>query len=189
MTLDGVMLLTRTVSSEATFSDAECQALYDRCMAVRKGGIVVEIGCQLGRTSSIVLQVAKERGYQSIHIDPYTQQPEYLVGWIRMMHGIGHPFTFLCMRTEQAEDYLAKLCGFEIDLLLIDGDHNQPGVWTDCLVAGDRVVSGGYMLAHDFRRPNLPDVEKALTAYIRQGDYEDWTPQQVVDSLGVWRRT
>ena len=108
-TFDEVMALTSTVSSATAFSDVECRALYDQCFKLNPSSVVVEIGCQLGRTSSIIAQVGKEIGYRSIHIDPYTQQFEYLRGWIEMMHKVGNPFTFLCMRTDQAERELRSL--------------------------------------------------------------------------------
>ena len=184
ISFDEVMQLTRNVSSVAAFEDTECKALYDLCCAQRSSSVVVEIGCQLGRTSSIIAQVGKSIGYHSVHIDPYTFQLEYLSGWIAMMHGIGHPFTFLCMRTDQAGRELLQYG--EIDLLLIDGDHTEAGVRADCHVAAELVRRGGIMCAHDYGRDSLPDVYRVLSAY---AVLPKWDLIGIFGTLGVWRRT
>ena len=177
------MSLTATVSSATAFSNEECAALYKFCCQQTPISKVVEIGCQLGRTSSIIAQVGKAIGYHSIHIDPYTQQFEYLRGWIEMMHGIGNPFTLHCMRTDQARAELTRLGG--IDLLLIDGDHTEDGVKKDCMTAGEVVRSGGFMCAHDFGRESLPDVERIMSAYATA---PKWKAIGVYGTLGVWQR-
>lgn len=182
-TLAQVMELTRTVSSATAFSDAECAALYDLCCEQQSLSTVVEIGCQLGRTSSIIAQVGKAIGYRSVHIDPYTSQYEYLGPWIKMMHGIGNPFTFHCMRTDQARQALDA--GDIIDLLLIDGDHTEDGVKKDCMIAGDLVRINGYMCAHDFGRESLPDVSRVMNTYAVP---PKWKHIETYDTLGVWRR-
>jgi predicted O-methyltransferase YrrM len=178
------MAVTAGVSSATAFSDIECASLYHRCMGVLQGGIVVEIGCQLGRSSSIIAQVGKERGYHSIHIDPYTYQLEYLSGWISMMHRIGGIWTHLCMRTDQAEWHIRQLALDNIDLALIDGDHEARGVRIDCRVVGNNIKSGGVLLAHDYGHPHLPGVKQGMDEYI---DYQ-WTPLVTVGTLGAWSR-
>lgn len=184
-----VMRLTRGVSSSAAFSDHECSALYNLCHRMVASSVVVEIGCQLGRTSSIIAQVGADIGYHSIHIDPYTYQLEYLSGWIAMMHGIGNPFTFLCMRTDQAAKELESLslCATRpgINLLLIDGDHTTAGVEADCKVAGQLVRRGGYLLAHDYGDNSLPDVKPVIDRYTQK---PVWEAVGLYDTLGVWQR-
>ncbi len=181
--LSEVMQLTRTVSSATAFSDIECAKLYELCCEQHALSNVVEIGCQLGRTSSIIAQVGKTVGYHSIHIDPYTSQYEYLGPWIKMMHEIGNPFTFLCMRTDQAFRWLDAID--IIDLLLIDGDHTTHGVKTDCMVAGELVRVGGYLLGHDYANVGLSEVGQVLTAYAME---PKWEKIGVFDTLGVWQR-
>jgi hypothetical protein len=185
VTFDEAMALTRRVSSATAFSDAECEKLYELCMEQPSLATVVEIGCQLGRTSSIILQCAKAKGYHSIHIDPYTFQFEYLNGWIKMMHALGHPFVFLCMRTDQARRELAFLCRDGIDLLLIDGDHTTDGVQKDCQFAAERVRPGGLLLCHDYHQQSWPEVHQVLDAYAVP---PKWQHVCTYDTLGVWKR-
>src|SRR4051812_26021519 len=96
-----VWKITEFISDQA-MHPVEVQKLYDLCMEVPTGGLVVEVGCQLGRSSSVIAQVGKMTGYRTLHIDPYVEQSEWLKSWVGLMHGIGHPFTLLCMPTEKA---------------------------------------------------------------------------------------
>jgi SAM-dependent methyltransferase len=182
-TLSKVMELTSTVSSPTAFSDTECAKLYELCCEMQSLSTVVEIGCQLGRTSSIIAQVGKAVGYHSVHIDPYTSQYEYLGPWVKMMHEVGNPFTFHCMRTDQARRWLDAID--IIDLLLIDGDHTEDGVKKDCAVAAELVRVGGYLAAHDFTQQSWPEVERVLSAYAVA---PKWKAVGVYGTLGVWQR-
>lgn len=180
------MEVTKHISSPTAFDDVECRALYDKLLCVRPGGIVVEIGCQLGRSSSIIAQLQPVCQYHAIHIDPYTDQPGYLMGWMQKMFEITHPteheFALMCMRTEQA-DWLFSRLG-ELDLVLIDGDHEHHAVHTDLWQVADNLRRGGYLLAHDYERPSLPDVKRAVDEFLDM----QWHPIGVFGSLGVWLR-
>ncbi len=183
MTFEQVMEFTRGVSAPDAFQDVECKAFYDALLHVRPGGIVVEIGCQLGRSSSIIAQMQPVIHYHAIHIDPYTEQPDYLRGWTDMMWRVGnrdHEFTLMCMRTEQAEWLLSRIG--EIDLAFVDGDHEYPSVMIDLKLVAERVRRGGYLTAHDLSNEGLPGVSKALGEYIDA----KWHTVGTFGSLGVW---
>lgn len=187
ISFDDVMKVTRGVSSETALHDEEARALYEACCEVPRDGLVVEIGCQLGRSSSVIAQVGRARGYHSVHIDPFTSQPEYLKGWVEMMAQVGgdfeHEFTLLCMRTAQAEWLLARMG--PIDLAYIDGDHTLPGVLMDVALVASRVRAGGLLTAHDYGRESLPDVWEGIRPCVTNGNWDEVT---VAGTLGVWRR-
>lgn len=176
------MQITSTVSSITAFDDDECRALYDLCCQVRHGGIVVEIGCQMGRSSSIILQCARDR-YHSFHIDPWVEDPAYREAWMRMAHGIGVPHAVFSMTTEQWMRLPLKLR--HVDLMLIDGDHERDGVRIDTEVADDIISDGGILCAHDYRRDSLPAVTEVLDKFAVT---PEWTLVNVAGTLGVWRR-
>jgi predicted O-methyltransferase YrrM len=182
-----VMSVTKHISGSAALEDPEAKALYDCCVQVPEGGCVVEVGCQLGRSSSIILQVGKHAKYHSIHIDPYTEQPEYLKGWVEMMYRVGgaweHAWTLLCMRTEQAAWHLSKL-GL-IDMAFIDGDHEKDSVTIDLKLVADRIKPEGLLACHDYANQGLPGVIAAVQPYVA---YKFWDEVGVFGSLGVWRR-
>jgi predicted O-methyltransferase YrrM len=178
-TFEEVMEFTRTVSSPTALDDDEARALYDCCLEVPQDGSVVEIGSQLGRSSSLLTQMADGR-FGTCHIDPYIDDPAYLPSWIATMHRFGQPFIFLHMKSTEA----AKTISCKIDLLFIDGDHEYASVRTDLLLFGVKVSQGGFLVMHDYQRESLPGVTQAADEYIDQR----WEPIGVFSTLGVWRK-
>lgn len=181
-----VMKITDSVSSNAALENPEAKALYECCREVRRWACVVEVGCQLGRSSSIITQMASALNFYSLHIDPYTGQPEFMQQWATMMYRVGgvqeHAFTLLCMRTEQAEWHLEKLAPF--DLAYIDGDHGTAEVEMDLALVACKIRRGGLLACHDYGRESLPTVKSALDGFID----ERWKMEKHVGTLGVWRR-
>lgn len=184
-TFEQVMQLTRTVSGATAFEDAECSAFYNLCCRMTPESNVVEIGCQIGRSSSIIAQVGAAVGFRSIHVDPYVDNLDYLLRWTRMMHDTEHRYTFLHMKTEDSSGILRDLTPTGIDLLLIDWDHSAEGVRSDCKIAGDLVRLGGYLCAHDYGHSSLPDVYEVMNEYAVA---PDWDRIGVYGTLGVWQR-
>lgn len=182
-----VMEITGKISGNAALEDPEAQALYNACLTVPPDGILVEIGCQLGRSSSLIAQVGRAIGFHSIHIDPYTEQPDYLKGWTETMYRVGgewdHEFTLCCMRTEQAAWLLSKIG--QIDLAFVDGDHEAPSVRIDLQLVANRIKQGGLLTAHDYANEGLKGVQDAINPYVCDGH---WDHLGTYGSLGVWRR-
>lgn len=187
-TFEEVMTLTRTVSSHTALHDEEALALYEACLTVPFGGMVVEVGCQLGRSSSLISQMANEGQFHTIHIDPFTDQPDFLRQWHEMMWKIGgrdHSYTHLCMRTEQASYLLACLCDEGIHMAFIDGDHEYPGVMTDLTELCPLMANRGRLLMHDYGRDSLPGPLKAATEYLKPAE---WEHLGVAGTMSTWRR-
>lgn len=183
MTFDEVMDKTRSIHFDPhALEDGECNALYAVLEQVAPNGIVIEIGCQLGRSSSIIRQVQKQRGFFTIHIDPFTEQEDICRGWVDNMLRVNRePFTLLCMRTEQASRLLASIK--EIDLVYVDGDHQYESVKIDLQLVGNLVRRGGWLLCHDYWG-GLHEVRKAVDEFMDIG----WHMLGVCGSLGIWLR-
>lgn len=168
----------------------ERRALFDICQEVPMRGLVVEVGCQLGCSSVIISLVGYEKRYRTIHIDPYTQQPEYLAGWSNSMMSLtqrwsgNHTFTLLCMKTEQAEWHLSKLLSDGLDLAFIDGDHMKAGVETDLKFVASKIRQGGYLAAHDYTEWKFPGVAEAIDPFVAEG----WEKVGQYFSMGIWRK-
>ena len=180
------MKLTRTISGEAAFEDAEARAYYDLAAALNPGSVIVEIGLQYGRSSSIVLQVASEAGHEYHGVDPW-ESPEVNLAWMdmasRATRGIVlHQYPSMARDVEAWPD--------QIHLALIDGDHDAPGVRTDCQVLLPRIAVGGHVCAHDYGRDSLPDVYPTMNEEI-QRSCDAGAPFIHVGTygtLGVWQR-
>lgn len=180
MTLNDAMALTSTVSSKTAFEDAECAAYFELLMSLPPHALVVEVGLQFGRSSSIALQVVKERNLQYHGIDPFIELLETEDAWLEMAHKIGAPFQLSKLRSNEV------IVGQPIDLILIDGDHTYQGVTDDCNHFMPRVRRGGYALFHDYGRESLPEVYAAVRDYMDGNQH--WVLHQHVGTLGVWRR-
>lgn len=183
---EDIMQKVRPVSSETALSDEEAELLYRCVRALPPGGVAVEIGAQLGRSSVLISQVAHEIGFHTIHIDPHQRQEEMAAGWVKNMKASlpeCHQFAALYMRTDQAEWFLERLGPF--DFAYIDGDHEYPGVMWDLLHVAERVRVGGFLCCHDYGRDSLPGVYKAVREYMERGS---WESIGVAYTMGAWRR-
>jgi hypothetical protein len=186
-TFQEVMRVTNDLSSVTALQDEEAEALYNCCKEVPRGGLVIEVGCQLGRSSSLINQMALAIGFYDIHIDPWTEQSGWMKDWMGIMYGIGgdqsHAFSVLCMRTKQAEGILSRLG--PVDLAYIDGDHEKDIVTIDLELIGNQIKPGGFLTAHDYGNPGLPGVKDALDFYVTP---DGWDSVGFFGNLGVWRR-
>jgi len=186
MTFEEVMTKVHPVSSETALSDEEAQLLWECVSQIPLGSTALEIGCQLGRSSVLIANVAHSHQFHTIHIDPHTQQEEYAAGWMKHMKTSlpeGAVFTALVMRTDQAALILQKLGPYAF--AYIDGDHEYPGVVIDLRVAASRVVIGGTICCHDYGRDSLPGVWQAVNEFMQSGD---WELIRVAGTMGAWRR-
>lgn len=179
---DEVMTLTRTVSSPTAFDDDECRAYYDLTVSLAPGSTIVEIGLQFGRSSSIVLQVAKDQGHRYIGVDPFIEPPEAEAEWRKMADALGAPYQLCMMRSDQWRDL--EYCPSAIHLALIDGDHSYNGVTTDIGIVAPRITPGGHMCFHDYGRESLPEVYAAVSDWGGAG----FTHVGTFGTLGVWRK-
>jgi len=182
MTFDQVMTLTRTNSSPAAFEEPECKAYFDILMSLPKHSNILEIGMQFGRSSSIALQVAKERSLHYIGIDPFIDPPEAWQGWINMARGIGYPFTWHCCESHEA----INLPG--VSLVLVDGNHWEEYVRKDIAIYSRLIWREGYMLFHDFGEQQLPDVYPTVDAKLVRALMSHWEELPTVGCLGIFRR-
>lgn len=183
---EAIMQITRGVSSAPALEDDAARGLYDAAATVPHGGIVVEVGCQLGRSSSILAQLGQDIGFHTLHIDPYTQQMDMAMQWVEMMGKVGVTFLLAHMRTDEAEWLLSRLG--PLDLAYIDGDHNLPGVRIDLALVAERIRAGGLLCAHDYGHGSLPGVTAALNEYIDGPRSPRWDRIALAGTLGVWRR-
>lgn len=170
--------------------ETERRKLYELCSKIPGNGLAVEVGCQLGCSSTIISGVGYDLGYNTVHIDPYTQQPGYLNGWTnQMMKLVGdwdHRFCLLCMRTEQALWYLERLFRDGIDFAFIDGDHLAKGVEIDMDVIASKITRGGRMACHDYGHVDFPGVKEEVDRYVmRDGG---WHFEGMAHGMSVWYR-
>lgn len=183
-TFHEVMELTSKISCHEVLEPAECEAMYDTLLQLPDVATVVEVGCDYGRSSSLILQIAKAKNFLTIHVDPWHDLPDRAKQWMELMTErlLYHPFILLRMTTDEALEYIVDLTAGGIDLAFIDGSHDQDVVERDLQIVASRVKHGGFLTAHDYPSAG---VSEAIDAYVREG----WTKVRQADpGFGVWRR-
>ena len=183
VSFEEVMALTRGVSGAEAFNERECAAYFDLATAIPPGSTIVEIGLQFGRSSSIVAQVAKDRGNTYIGVDPFTQPPESGPEWKALMERIGIKPILYEMKTEELP---RGWCQSLIYLALIDGCHNEREIRIDCAAVLPLVPVGGHVCFHDYGRESLPEVYPTVNAVM--AELPEWHEVGIYGTLGVWKR-
>jgi predicted O-methyltransferase YrrM len=182
-TFDEVMELTSTISNIHCLQIVECQAMYETLCELPDGATIVEVGCDYGRSSSLIFQMAKAKQFLTIHIDPWQEYKSRAGQWMNVMceRCAYHPFILLRMTTEEAALWLRQLTPLGIDLAFIDGSHDQPIVEKDLQIVASRVKPGGFLTAHDYPSGG---VTEAIDPFVANG----WTKHKQAFGFGVWRR-
>jgi len=182
-TFDEAMVLTSTISNIHCLQILECQAMYEALCELPDGATVVEIGCDYGRSSSLIFQIAKAKNFLTIHIDPWHPLRERAKEWMEVMgeRCAYHPFILLRMTTEEATPFIEQLTPEGIDLAFIDGSHDQDVVEKDLKIVASRVKPGGFLTAHDYPSGG---VTEAIDPFVANG----WTKHMQAMGFGVWRR-
>lgn len=180
---DGVMYLTETISNVHCLQIVECQAMYETLCELPYGATIVEIGCDFGRSSSLIFQLAKAKGFLTIHIDPWAEYRERAKQWMEVMCESCdyHPFVLLRMKTEEAEFLIKKLTSQGVDMAFIDGCHDQPVVERDLQIVASRVKQGGFLTVHDYPSGG---VTEAVDPFVANG----WLKHKQAFGFGVWRK-
>lgn len=145
---------TSKVSSHTAYSEAECRLLFEVAMRTPRGGVMVEIGCEYGRSTSMLLQIAKELGAELHLVEPHPK-PEL----IEMLCNLSYPFILYVSKSGVTYG-LPDTFHF----LHIDGDHDYEGVMSDLQMFVP--FTEGYVICHDFERESLPDVTRAIRSYL-----------------------
>lgn len=182
-TLEEVMVVTSPIANIHSLQIVECAAMYEVLCRLPDGATIVEVGCDVGRSSSIILQLAVPKKFLTIHIDPWQWFPERAREWVDLMcNRCGyHPFVLLHMTTEEAAAHIERLTPDGIDLAFIDGAHDQPVVERDLAIVASRIKLGGFLTAHDYPSGG---VTEAIDPFVASG----WTKHAQAFGFGVWRR-
>lgn len=180
---DEVMALTGTISNIHQLQLVECEAMYETLCELPDGATIVEVGCDEGRSSSIIFQLAQAKNFLTIHIDPWQWFPDRAKQWMGMMceRCSYQPFILLRMTTEEAAAFIERLTPQGIDLAFIDGSHDQDVVEKDMQIVASRVKPGGFLTAHDYPSGG---VTEAIDPFVASG----WSKRKQACGFGVWRR-
>lgn len=179
LTFEKAYEFTSTIGSHTSFEKEECEAYFNLLMSLAPDSYIVEVGLEYGRSSSIALQVAKERDLYYLGID-IAPKEEWFHRLSELSNSLGKRFQGL-FGFDSSLYYLVA----PRQAVLIDGDHSYEGVKADCEHFLPHVTPGGYAMFHDMDRESLPDVTKAVDEYMLNGE---WNHVSTNGTLGIWRK-
>lgn len=162
-----VWSFTQKISSETAFSKEASEAFYECLVSLPERIRIVEVGCEFGRSTSILAQLAKARGDELFLIDPFLTHEGFAgLECMKMLLHVRPSFVLYCKRTIDVD---SKLLPFPVDFLHIDGDHSYEALTIDCQTLLPRVGLGGLVCFHDYDRDSLPDVKCVVDKFV-EGD-------------------
>ncbi len=154
----------KSKSTEGAFSPEEGKILFNKAMICGENSNIVEIGSYLGKSSSILGQVAKYRNQNLTCIDPFVdscgdiKRGDMEQAFRANMERLNLDYELLVMKSKDAFEVYDK----EIGLILFDGDHRGFVVEQDMELWLPRVKVGGYALFHDYGGTGWPGVKVAV---------------------------
>ncbi len=186
LTFEKAYEFTQTIGSHTSFEEKECLAYFTVLTELSKGERIVEIGLEYGRSSSIALQVAKDRGLFYVGIDPFLDNESAYDEWNKMRDRLDCSGALYRMHSHM-------FTPFDLSAVLIDGDHSYEGVTADCENFLPHVKQHGFALFHDYQRESLPEVTRAVDQYMfsEVDEYminRQWMHVSTVGTLGIWRK-
>ena len=163
------------MNCEGVYSNVALKGLYDAVVASPTVGNFVEIGCEYGRSTSLIAQLAKDRNQYLVCIDPFVKS---LLGsggdtvaahTFGMLTNLDVKFAFL-----RGYSYEAPYPFGPIAFLHVDGNHSVPFLLSDIHRFVPMVMDGGYMAFHDYgnQGPYSEDVKRTLDAIIENAGWE-----------------
>ena len=147
------------IGSPTSYLDSSLKLLW-HSVSLAPRGFGLEIGCEFGRSTSMILQAAKTFGNIFLYgVDPFTVNMHMDVPgiFLRNMREINFPFVFMMMSSTFASGLLPKQFSF----IHIDGDHFSPQIDFDCQLLY-RLIPGGIAVFHDYGSIGTLDVKPTV---------------------------
>lgn len=159
------------------FSEANARRLFEVAMSCESGSEFVEIGPYYGRSSSVLGQIAMDRGDHLTCVDTFGLN--YSAAFIlpNLKDAGVHRCTVMMMLSEIAAERFMR----SIDLVLVDGNHRREWVEKDCNLWLPKLKVGGWALFHDYG-PGWPGVMQAVD------ELEGYEGHGVIESLAIRRK-
>jgi len=163
MTFEAALKLTDGIGGRAAYEIEALRGLWTALTMLRPSSNILEIGCEYGRSTSMIAQVAKEQGHRLHLIDPFVE-PAIGARMMQTMLEIGHPFTLHVKRHNQV---LVGDLPAQLDMVHIDADHTKPSITWDCTVALPQLRKGGIAVFHDYSHDSLPAVKPTVDLFTK----------------------
>jgi SAM-dependent methyltransferase len=158
--LRAVFEVPKLALPDGWLSASEGRAYRD--LAARAGGVIVEVGCWLGRSSSYVAGLCRARGLSLTCVDAWAGSSDRFDAQYRKMlaqRDIQAEFRRHLSALEVRADVrhtssLAAAATFapgSVDLVFLDASHDEAAVAADIAAWWPSLRAGGILAGHDYR--------------------------------------
>lgn len=166
------------------YSEKEAEQLYKYVMGLDESGLVVEVGCERGKSTSVLASAAKERGVAFYVVDSwvYDRDRNEPAFWENMRRlGLEDTFEFVEKDSALAAyDFDDK----SIDLLHLDSDHKYDYSVKELAAWRPKMARDGIICFHDYARPAFANgIKKVVDEAVAR---KELLLFGVYDSLGVF---
>lgn len=143
-----VLKRARTVSDHYSMWEEQQRIIYDYCLKVTQGGVIVELGVAYGKTSVVMASAALAVGANFYAVDNFS-----LVGteneYRERMKQLKLPVTLSVGKTQEVPWQLP------IDLILVDAGHDEANIKPDCERWLPFVKHRGIAIFHDYEQGEI----------------------------------
>lgn len=181
MTWDECQEKTQIFSAHYSLTPNQQQAVYNHASKLHNGAVIVEIGVANGKTAATFLCAidGKKIAYTGVDNWSLTGNYEQVKNQLDSLN-IPHTLVVADSRTLAWDT--------PIDLLLIDGGHEESCVKPDCEHWVHWVKPGGLVMFHDYDEPFTMDSPHwAVRAYADQ-ETQGWEDVDFIKGLKIKRR-
>jgi len=135
---------------------SEVDLLQDVARMLPREPICINIGAGTGTSGCAILEVRPDAFVFSIDKKPEPRERESL-------QELGFE-TSRCLRILSDSARAGEFWPIPVDLVFVDGGHTVAQATADTLSWRPRIKKGGYMLFHDYKHRNLPNLTPAIDA-------------------------
>lgn len=145
----------KTDAVRGLFKREDGVPLYNAARRVPRYGLVVELGALFGKSTTLLAEVGRERGYAVVTIDCMafsSKQAGHLRDNMEKYNNV-----HIIEATSHAT---AGWWNKPIDLLFIDANHQEDGIKEDCEDWLPHIKKGGMVAFHDYYQSQFASVKK-----------------------------
>lgn len=184
-TFEEIYNIVEESSHESAFNREECVALYDYLLKLSGNARIVEIGVQYGRSSSLIAEVSKDKGFHFTAVDNWLEDVSTEAR--KNFESQISKYKWNVVKLWMDSSLAFRLYDNKIDLIHIDGDHEYEGVLADINNWLPKVRRGGFALFDDYGHDSLPGVYKACDEFFGKTNYWKFVERRG-NKLGVFQK-
>lgn len=150
------MNATQLAQQVGMLSVDEVELIHKCVKALPANPVIVNIGANVGTSAIAMLEVRPDAFIFSLDKRPCPEEQVNLAQFKLEPRRV--------VRVLGDSSRIGVFWPYSVDLVFVDGAHDDEGVKADIRAWRDKVKPGGFMLFHDYNHPNLPNLSPIVDA-------------------------